>query len=340
MTSVRLLLLLGAGAVLLAQPGPASAGAREPGPVVAGEATALGLLDTAARAARTRTWSGTQYVSTWRAGRAGAAVVEVAHDPATGTHVTDQAAGADATTAPVALDERLLGLLADRYDLVVAGDGTCAGRDVRIVEARRDGRVEGRTWLDRASGLAVRQEVYDDEGARLRSSVFVDLSVQDDGAAAPLRLVAPALPITALSTPRAEAVGGAGWPVPTELPGGYALFEAGRPAHDGGQVLHLAYSDGLSTLSLFSQPGDDAAPRGDYAEHDLDGTPVWVSEQTPERVVWTGGGQVFTLVSDAAHEDLLAVVAALPRAERVDDGTGARLRRGLARVGSWFNPFG
>ena len=334
MRPVRLLLLLGVGAFLLVAPGPASAGPRGPGPSVAGEATAVGLLDTAARAARTRTWSGTQYVSTWRAGRAGAAVLQVAHDPATGTRVTDGAAGPGTATPPVELDGRLLGLLADRYDLVVAGNGTCAGRDVRIVEARRDGRVAGRTWLDQASGLAVRQEVYDDEGARLRSSVFADLTVED-AAAVPLRLVTAALPV-----PRVEAVGSAGWDVPAELPGGFALLEAGRPGHDGGRVLHLAYSDGLSTLSLFSQPGSDAAPRGEYAEHDLGGTTVWVSDQTPERVVWTGGGQVFTLVSDAAHQDLLDVVAALPRAERVEDGAGARLRRGIARVGSWFNPFG
>ena len=81
------------------------------------------------------------------------------------------------------LDERLLGLLAQHYDLAVAGEGRCVGRAAHVVEARRPGvagagAVAGRFWLDAASGLVLRREVYDARGERLRSSAFVELSVQ------------------------------------------------------------------------------------------------------------------------------------------------------------------
>lgn len=338
-----LVLLVAAGSLLLALPVGASNAPPVPGSAVANEPEALALLDAAARAARSRSWSGTQYVSTWRAGRAGSAVLEVRHEPGHGTQVRlAPSVGAAATSLsvpPTKLDERLLRLLADRYELVVAGRATCSGRLAQVVEARRpDGRVAGRFWLDSDSGLALRREVYDAAGSPMSSSAFVDVSVRGVAAPAsalPLRLVGLASP-----TPDLAAVGSSGWRVPGELPGGYVLFEARRPAREGGQVLHLAYSDGLSTLSLFSQPGGmTGEPRAGYTARSVGDARVLVADDTPERMVWSGGGQVFTLVSGAAHEDLLAVVGALPHDRSAATGVRGRLGRGLARVGSWVNPF-
>ena len=125
--------------------------------------------------------------------------------------------------------------------------------------------------------------------------------------------------------------------MPEQLPDGFRLFET-RPS---GEVLHLAYTDGLSTLSLFAQDGRLGSEAVDgFAAERVGGRPVWVRRAAPERVVWSGGGRVWTLVSDAPEDAVRAAVGALPRDKAPDDGLRARLGRGLGRLGGMLNPFG
>ena len=328
------LLVLGVGAVLVCGL-PANAAPAEPAARSrpAGDPEALALLADAARAARSRSWTGTQYVATWRAGVASSAVVHVHHDPQTGTRVSGGLPFAASSSPAVGLDEQLLDQLADRYALSVLGVGTCSGRRAQVVEARRsDGQVAGRFWLDTDTGLPLRREVWDPRGQRLRSSSYVDLVV--DGHAA---VLTPAARSAELPAGSEQAGSAPGWAAPARLPGGYAMFDSGRPAGEGA-VLHQAYSDVLSTVSLFSQPGSLGQVPAGYRRQEVAGAPVWVRPGTPERLVWSGGGHVFTMISDAGHDDLLAAVGSLPRDGGTDGGILHRLGRGLARVGSWLDP--
>ena len=325
-TCLLLLLSAGAGLVVVGAPARASTTEGEAPATSPAERRALDLLEEAARAARSRAWSGTQWVATWSGSGSSARTVELEHDPATGTRVT---AGETAETVrSPAADLRLLGQLAARYQLAVAGSERCSGRAAHVVEARRaDGRVAGRFWIDSATSLPLRREVWDPAGRPLRSSSFVSLEVGGgDAVGSPVEheVVRP---------------DDAGWEVPAALPGGYALFDAGRPEHDGGSVTHLAYSDGLSTVSVFSQPGSlGRAPGEGFREERVAGSRVWVHDGSPRRLVWSGAGQVFTVVSDAGPDDVRAVVAALPHDGVPEHGPAARLQRGLARVASWVNP--
>jgi MucB/RseB N-terminal domain len=329
-----------------------------PGPAAADEAAALALLGEAARAARTRSYTGTSFVGTWRGGSSTSAVVPVSHAPGASTDLRLVAGGAEGggvvPVPAVTPDARLLGLLAAHYALDVVAPGSCAGRSAQVVEARRpDGRVAGRFWVDAASSLVLRREVYDETGARLRSSAFVDLSVVPDAPAARL-----AVPVAASAAP--AALGGAaavaddptgppadvaqlraaGWAVPDALPGGFELYDARTPRHGGAEVLHLSYSDGLSTLSLFAQPGDVGDGPGDgFARQPFSGADVWVAEGSPERMVWQGGGRAYTVVSDGSATALPGIVGALPHDAAADTGALARVGRGLARIGSWVDPF-
>ncbi len=188
--------------------------------------------------------------------------------------------------------------------------------------------------------MLLRREVFDEQGRRVRSAAFVDLAVQDavSGAVAarptvvPSRLSGRERPADALlQRLRAE-----GWHVPEELPDGFALFEA----RQDDEVLHLAYTDGLSMLSLFAQDGGLGAGEVDgFARESVDGVPVWVRRTAPERVVWQGGGQVWTLVSDARGEQREAAVTALPHDAPPADGLRARLARGASRLAGMLNPF-
>lgn len=343
-SSTRLLLLLiGAGVLLLgslpavaaplASPSAAAAGAKEAG---ANSPQAVALLGKAARAARTRGWTATQYVSSWYAGKVTSDVLAVSYRPGSGTSLRSSDAGGTAgrTVPAAAVQERLLAQLAATYVLTLAADTTCGGRPAHLVELRRhNGQVAGRLWLDSASGLALRREAYDGQGRRLRSTAYVDLVVDPEVAGAAEPVGAPSAPA------RSAGEQAPAFPVPPELPGGFVLFDASRPASDNGSVLRLAYSDGLSTVAVFSQPGSLGSDVDrEFVAERLGGGTVFVRRGSPERLVWRGAGQVFTLVGDAGHEELLRVARALPHDAR--PRSSARFGRGLARVGSWVNPFG
>ena len=334
MKRVRLLVLAGAGALLVSAPPVAAHEAPDPpAGEPDGEPQALSLLVSAVRSARSRAWSGTQHVSSWHGGTVTSAVVDVRHDAGGGTRVAT-APTADRTArgglaVPLSLpaavpDERLLPVLDARYLLAVADDATVAGRATRVVEARRtDGQVAGRFWVDRDTGLPLRREVYDTAGHPLRSTTVVDLAVG---------------PLTARTSPVAQLQPIAG-PDPATLPGGFALFDERAVTHSGAQVLSRSYSDGLSTLTVFRQPGQlGEQPAAGFTPREVDDGTVWVRAGPIEQAVWSGSGQVFTLVSDAGPEATLPAVRALPHDRDPDDGVGARLRRGFARIGSWVNP--
>ena len=338
MTVRRLLpLVLGAATLLLAAPAGAATSSGRP---VAQEDRALSLLERASVAGRSRTYSGLQFSSAWRTGQTDASVADVRHAPGSGSVVAvrpaaGQRAAEQVVGATSDLDPRLLRSLATHYRIEVAGRELCAGRSSQVVEARRlDSTLAGRFWVDDDSGLLVRREVYDGAGALLRSSAFSSLEVAASGSVDVAPRTAGALSASEVSALRP------GWRIPEALPNGLDLFDARLRPHGDANVLHLSYTDGLSTLSVFAQRGRlGSSPTAGFREQDLAGAKVWATAGTPQRVVWSGGGQVFTLLSDAPTDTVNEAVAALPHDAAPRTGLLARLGRGLARLVSLLNPF-
>lgn len=335
----RRLLVAAVGAGLLLASLPASA-AVDRGRVVrtaTAHAEAAALLERAAAAGRRLHYSGTQYVASWRAGVTDSSVVELEHHPVRGTVVDGVDGGPPAAGPTATLDPRMLDRLVASYDLSVAGPGRCTGREATVVEARRaGGALAGRFWVDQDTGMLLRREVFDDDGQRVTSAAFVDLSVAPghvpSARVVPGRLSGAERPApAALDRLRAD-----GWHVPDSLPGDLRLIEVRRD----GAVLHLAYTDGLSALSLFAQRGGlgEQVPDG-FVQETVAGAPVWVRRTAPERVVWQGDGQVWTLVTDAPESTVREVVAALPHAAPAEEGLLARLERGGSRLAGMLNPF-
>ncbi|MCU1590560.1 MAG: putative sigma regulatory protein MucB/RseB [Frankiales bacterium] len=347
MTRLRLLLVVaGAGTLLAGMPSQAAVRTQpDPSPsgAAAGETRALELLSAASRAARSRSYSGTQYVSTWREETASSSVADIRHSPSEGSvvQVRPTADGElDSSVTPTTdLDPRLVRLLSEHYVLDVAGPATCTGRPVEVVEAHHpgDGVVVGRFWIDVASSLVLRREIFDRSGRLVRSSAFATLSIDPSGGP---RIAAATLTTGQLDAAAIDDLRRQGWRIPAALPGDLELFDARMRTHDGQRVLHLSYSDGLSTLSLFAQRGRLGSGRmAGFTKQKVGRSAVWVRPSSPERVVWGGGGRVFTLLSDASPEAVRAAVTALPHEKAPRTGFLARLGRGLARVGSWLNPF-
>lgn len=310
------------------------------------------LLVDAAQASRTLAYTGTQYVATWGRAETTTTLVEVQHVPGRGVQVRSTVETDDRDPVVLrsgVLSEQLLEVLRDRYVLRLAGEGRCTGRAADVVEAHRPGErgasaVAGRFWVDRETGLLLRREVFDHDGHRLRSSAFLELAVDERSAAqATTRRSADRDDAgEPVSETRLRRLRAAGQLVPEQLPAGFTLFEARSREHDGAEVLHLAYSDGLSTTSLFSQPGTlGSAPPRDFTPRTVGGQPVWASPAPPQRMVWAGGGRVWTLVSDAAPDAVDQAVGVLPHQAMPDAEPGwrARLSRGAARLGSALNPF-
>lgn len=350
MNGPRRLTLLAAVAAGLAAVLPAAPARAEDPPAA--------LLEESAAASERLVYSGTTAVTAWRPTGTTSSLLTVRHDAgglAVQATPTSAAGEGDAVVlARTALDGALLRVLETSYDLRMAGTGRCAGRDADVVEARRRGAttLAARFWIDRATQLLLRREVYDDAGRLVRSSAFLDVEI----APAPLAAASSAASAAVDATPAGEETGepvgpadldrlrGSGWPLPDRLPGGFVLFDARRPARAAGstgQVVHLAFTDGLSTTSLFVQTGAlGSSPPAGFVPRRMAGKQVWARDGAPERVVWSGGGHVLTLVSDAPDAGVAAAVGALPHGDLPSRGVRARLSRGLHRLLSWANPFG
>ena len=121
-----------------------------------------------------------------------------------------------------------------------------------MVEAvREDGSLAARFWLDSATKLPLRREVFDARAHLVGEDVFINLAV-GSAVAEPAATSAVAQQLTAVDVTQLRA---RGWPVPGQLPGRLTLFEAGQTSTSSGTVLDLGYSDGLFAVSIFVQRG-------------------------------------------------------------------------------------
>lgn len=335
-------LLAGLGALLACAPALSRTvpeAPHEETPAVRDGRAGMPLLLAAARAARTQAWRGTQRVVV-----AGVPEehLQVRHLPGHGSEV--RRPDGEPVVAADVLDESLLELLERNYAVRVAGWARCAGRQAAVVEAVRPGvvgtgAVAARFWVDRASALLLRRDVYDLDGSLLRSAAMTWLDVRPTTATvAEERAGTVMRPRGERLTREALALlADQGWPVPRSLPRGFDLYDARLL---DGEVLQLAYSDGLSTTSVFVQRG--AMPPGTSGlRRTVDGAAVHHPDGDPGRMVWSADRLVITLVSDASADARDAAVTALPHVadEVVEDGLAPRVWRGLDRLGSWLNPF-
>ncbi len=322
----------------------------------AGDPGALALLRRASRAAYGTSYRGVQYVSSWGDGAATSVVVEVAHRAGAGSLVRVESTAAGGGVSVYESDSRAgaaevdapggaLALLERNFVVRMGWPDQVAGHRADVVEVRRPaGSLAARLWLDHRTGLVLRREVHDTHGRLVRASAFVQLDVGEPGAVPqPVADRGQALPPpwgARLTAAQLAGMRTAGWAVPQSLPPDLSRYDARARTAGGRQVLHLSYSDGLSTVSMFEQRGRLAdADLHDWRKTRLAGATVYVRDTLPQRLSWASRGMVYTLIADAPPETVEAVVRSLPHGRR-SVGFVTRVHRGLVRIGSWFNPFG
>jgi sigma-E factor negative regulatory protein RseB len=320
-------------------------GPPRPGPAAAG----LRLLQQAAAACQGTSYRGEQVVRWWGQGETSASVVEVWHQPGSMTLVQVSGGAPGAVGAPsrpeIAGDQdpdgilgvpgRLLVLLQSNYQVAYAGRGSAAGRPALVVQVSRPGgRLAARFWIDAATKLPLRREMFAD-AHMISDNAFTTLELGARGLdGMPASAAAPWG--AQLDRARLAALRAKGWPLPGQLPGNLVLFAASQTSAPSGPVINLSYSDGLALVSLFVQRGELARPMPGWRQITVDGRTVYSVDPAERTFAWSANGFVYTVIADAPIATVSKVVTTLPSSTRL--GFWARMVRGFRRLASWLNP--
>jgi negative regulator of sigma E activity len=339
--------LLATGFVIVSLDAAARGGpaARPPSGSLPARSDGLRLLGESAVACQSVAYQGVQVIASLSTAGRRVWVVDVWHErggrpliqisgagPGSGTGDDEQ------NSAPILdLTRKMVALLGANYQVAIAGAALADGRPAQVVVVRRPGGgLAARFWLDSATKLPLRRQLFDTHARMISEDAFIDLKLGDKAAAG-----APA----AAAWPRSSPLSGGqlarlraqGWPLPGPLPARLTVFEASSTVTASGTVVELAYSDGLSVVSVFVQRGHLPAELTGWSEVALQGQRVYAADPDDRSVAWSAGGFVYTVIADAPGQTVDQVVAALPHDTR--PGLVARLMRGLHRLVSWADPF-
>jgi len=321
-----------------------------PGRVTPASRAGLKLLSQAVAACQAVPFHGVQ-ISTWFGSvTESASVIQLWHRPdgqivvqatPTGTSPAEQGRATDLVGGQdqvLSVTSPLLALMRRNYVITYGGRSSVDGRPALLVAVRHPGGgLAARYWIDSATKLPLRRELFVDGSRILSEDAFVSLSVGDgqlDGMPAP-----DARPWTGqLTLAGLAGLAAKGWPLPGDTVGGLALFEAREKVTKSGQIVELSYSDGLSVISVFVQRG--MLPRNLPGWRHFparDGSQVYAIDPDDRNLVWSAGGFVYTMISDAPPAVVDQAILLLPHNSPV--GFWARMGRGFRRLASWANPF-
>jgi len=319
-------------------------------PQSASAAAGLRLLEQAAAACQGTSYSGEQIVLWWGQGETSASVVEVWHQPGGMTLVqasggvpgTAGGAGRSAVAANqdpdgiLGVSDRLLVLLKSNYQVVYAGHGSADNRTALVVEVRRPGgSLAARFWLDAATKLPLRREIFAGNARMISEDAFTSLDLGASGLGA---VPAPAAaPWTAqLDQARLATLRAKGWPLPAQLPGNLVLFAATETSASAGPIVDVSYSDGLNVVSLFVQRGELGRPMSGWRQMRVGGRTVYSVNRDERSFAWSANGFVYTMIADAPITTVGQVVNTMP--DQATPGFWVRMARGFHRLASWLNP--
>ncbi|SDS19306.1 zf-HC2 domain-containing protein [Microlunatus soli] len=244
------------------------------------------------------------------------------------------------------------------YRLSGTDGGTLLGRPVSLIEARHPGARDAdipaaRWWIDNRTGLVLRQQNYDHAGRLVLSAGYnsvrigavadgADSAADDPNRSDELAAGGPGLsglaaqrPLAAWSTTAAFTTSSAGqlseqgWFCHSELAGlSLVRLRADASAEPG--VLHMVYTDGLSTVSVFERRGSLARPP---AESEWDpALGAYRDDAMLNTATWQSSDAVFTVATDGSTALRDRVLAALPHDRPVDRTTMERVGAGWAHI--------
>ncbi len=226
------------------------------------------------------------------------------------------------------LTRQVLPQILENYDVQFEGAETVAGRPTRIIDVRSKfpGRPHLRIWIDTQSRLILRFERYGPAGALREASAF--LSIQLNPALSPdLFTVTPPPGAQVQTRPPGGPGGGGGGrltieqiaqrvgfvpQLPAYLPSGYRLAGSRVSNIRGAPTATFAFTDGISTLTLFESRGAIAPPQSGRKVRVGSSEGTAVPRGVATLLHWNSGGISFTLVGDVSQDELVRVGASIP----------------------------
>lgn len=276
--------------------------------------------------------------------------VEVDHAPDQGTSFytggTPDSSASFLEAGPTADVDRLsteaFEELVAAFDIQVGVPTDHLGRPTVVIEARRDGQLAARFWVDEASGLLMRRDVYD--GRQLaRSSRFTSLTVMRQAGSSDSPPRTSALTANTLSLQFSPALRDEGWSCPDSLPGAGSLISL-RRLEGAQQGVQATYTDGLFTTSVFQQRGrldphsvDNLAETFDWTQLG-GGSSVYVRSGWPTVAVWQSGPFIYTVITDAMPSAAEDVFFSLPHEATPEWRSDNRVATGLGRMWALLDP--
>jgi len=207
------------------------------------------------------------------------------------------------------------------YRAILDGDATIAERPTISVELlnKYTGERAERVWIDRRTHLVLKKEEYHANGSVASQTRFEELRYTDtipedifstDTPAGYSRVTGPE--VTMLDADIDHVIAQAGFkPIePQSLPQGFTETSGGVGTVNGVRTLHLLYSDGLRSISLFENATGAAAdfgslrPKTIYFEgHDAQ----YVEDGPTTLLTWKEHGLYFALVGDLMRSELVEI---------------------------------
>ncbi len=303
------------------------------------QAQVLAMMRRSADDAGSVSYRGRQSFTAYRDGSAVAATVDVQSMAGEGLelHVSNlvgdplvQHFSPIAYTSRV-VDDDLLDLLEHNYVLSGRAGATVAGREAVVVIASRAGAVSARWWIDRATGVLLWQQTYDEAASTELSYGFTSIVFTDETSTSPhfaARLGGSTVNValTLSSRPQVESLG---WVCPPGL-AGMSLVRLRTDRRADPSMIQADYTDGVVTVSVRQQRGRLASvPDGTTWDRRLQ---TYVAHGASESNTWQSGDTVFTVVTDGSESLLASAVDSLPHSGAGSTSTMEEIMAGWAEI--------
>ena len=228
----------------------------------------------------------------------------------------------DALDDQVALDDNF-GLLLHNYRAVAGPEDNIAGRraDVVMLVNRYTGERVLRIAVDAQTHLVLQKERYASSGAVTYQMRFEQIrytgSIPQDMFALPAgytRLAGPSHGLPSNDFKSVVRVAGFEARSPKYLPEGFVPITGDVSDIHGVRSLHLMYSDGLRTISLFENARGAAVDMSRYAVHASkvrSEDAQYVQEGSTTLLAWASGKLHFALVGELSQEELLRIAGSV-----------------------------
>ncbi len=211
------------------------------------------------------------------------------------------------------------------YRAIADGGDTIADRatDSVVLVNRYTGERAVRVWIDRETHLVLKKEEYHANGAVAAQTRFEELrytnAIPDglfstDAPAGYAQVAGISMTLPSSDIERVIAEAGFKPYEPRNLPQGFTLTSGDVTMVNGVRTLHLLYSDGLRSVSLFQNARDAAADFGtlrpktvSFEHHDAE----YVEDGPTTLMTWQEHGLHFALVGDLLRAELVEIAKSI-----------------------------